>query len=178
MPRHPEPSGAAIRTLSFPAAGGVPNNPRYPAVLARDALGGQRDDDEVKALLSANGWGGAWAWQVFTYHHFHPDAFEVLAVARGGATLMLGGPQGEEVRVEAGDALILPPGFGHKQVEMHGGFTVCGAYPSGQEDYSIIRAEDGYDDKILAEIKNVPAPATDPIRGGAGPLLAALTGRR
>ncbi|MGN6470940.1 MAG: cupin domain-containing protein, partial [Rhizobiaceae bacterium] len=82
-------------------------------MLARNALGGAQDDAAVKALLRENGWGGAWTWQVFDYHHFHPDAFEVLAVARGSATLMLGGPQGEEIDVEAGDVMILPPGFGH-----------------------------------------------------------------
>jgi uncharacterized protein YjlB len=167
-----------VQTLRLPRGDQVPNNGRYPAVIARDALGGAQDDAEVKALLQANGWGGAWTWQVFTYHHFHPDAFEVLAVAHGSATLMLGGPQGEEVKVEAGDVVVLPPGFGHKQVEAHDSFAICGAYPPGQEDYSIIRAEDGYDDKVLAEIESVPTPQTDPVWGGSGPLLAALTGSR
>jgi uncharacterized protein YjlB len=175
--RAKEPNFVEIARLAFPRGDRVPNNDRYPAVMARDALGGAQDDAAVKALLRANGWGSAWTWRVFDFHHFHPDAFEVLAVARGAATLMLGGPQGEEVEVSAGDAMILPPGFGHRQIEAHGGFQICGAYPPGQEDYTVVCAEDGYDEAMLKEIASVPEPTTDPVWGGDGPLLKALTTR-
>jgi uncharacterized protein YjlB len=171
-------SAAEIRTLHALRGDRVPNNDRYPAVLARNALGGGQDDAAVKTLLRENGWGGAWTWQVFDYHHFHPDAFEVLAVARGSATLMLGGPQGEEIDVEAGDVMILPPGFGHRQIEAGDGFQICGAYPPGQEDYTVIRADEGYDAETLKEIASVGEPATDPVWGGDGPLLKALLGRQ
>ncbi len=115
----PQPATAVeIHRLSFPKGDGIPNNPDYPAVLAPDALGGTHDDGEMKALLEANGWGGTWTWRVYDFHHFHPDAFEVLAVAHGSATLVLGGPQGKEIEVKAGDVMILPPGFGHRQIEM------------------------------------------------------------
>jgi uncharacterized protein YjlB len=176
--RPKQPQSAEIARLVFPKGDRVPNNDRYPAVLARNALGGAQDDAAVKALLRENGWGGAWTWQVFDYHHFHPDAFEVLAVARGSATLMLGGPQGEEIDVEAGDVMILPPGFGHRQIEARDGFQICGAYPPGQEDYTVVRADEGYDAATLKEIASVGEPATDPVWGGDGPLLKALLGRQ
>ena len=167
-------SAASIHTLDASRGDQVPNNDKYPAVIAPGALGGARDDAAVKALLRANGWGGAWTWQVFDFHHFHPDAFEVLAVAQGSAILMLGGPQGEEVEVKAGDVIILPPGFGHRQIEARGGFRICGAYPPGQEDYTVVKAEDGYGEAMLKEIAAVEEPSTDPVWGNDGPLLKAL----
>jgi uncharacterized protein YjlB len=166
-----------IVRLAFPRGDQVPNNDRYPAVIARNALGGGQDDAAVKALLRSNGWGGAWTWRVFDFHHFHPDAFEALAVARGSATLMLGGPQGKEIDVEAGDVMILPPGFGHRQIEARDGFLICGAYPPGQENYTVVRGEEGHDEAMLKEIASVPEPSTDPVWGGDGALLKALLDR-
>jgi uncharacterized protein YjlB len=166
-----------IRTLHISRGYEVPNNDRYPAVIARKALGGPNDDTAVRDLLRENGWGGSWTWRVFDFHHFHPDAFEVLAVARGSATLMLGGPQGGEIDIEAGDVMILPPGFGHRQIEARDGFQICGAYPPGQEDYTVVRADEGYDEAILKEMAAVPEPSTDPVWGKNGPLLKALLGR-
>jgi uncharacterized protein YjlB len=174
----PRPSAEiGIVRLSFEAGGQVPNNPDHPAVLARDALDGANDDGAVRALMEKNGWGGTWTWRVFDYHHFHPDAFEALVVASGSASLMLGGPQGETVEVKAGDAMILPPGFGHCQIAMRDGFRICGGYPRGQETYTVLRRSDGYDEATLNEIASVPEPETDPIWGGEGPLLQALLGK-
>ena len=61
--------------------------------MAHGALDGLDGDGPVRQLLENNGWGGTWTWRVFDFHHFHPDAFEVLAVASGGARLALGGPR-------------------------------------------------------------------------------------
>ena len=165
-----------ILPLRFEAGDQVPNNADFPAVIARNALGGAHDDGAVRALLELNGWTGTWTWRVFDYHHFHPDAFEALAVAHGSATLMLGGPQGETVEVEAGDVMILPPGFGHRQIDMRGGFQICGAYPPGQENYTVVRGSEGYDEAMLQQIASVAPPQADPVWGGNGPLLKALTG--
>lgn len=172
--RAKEPDSIEITRLAYPRGDQVPNNDKYPTVMARNALGGMQDDAAVKALLKQNGWVGAWTWQVFPFHHFHPDAFEVLAVAEGSATLMLGGPQGGKIEAEAGDVMILPPGFGHRQIEARDGFRICGAYPPGQENYTIVRAEEGYDEAMLKEIASVPEPTADPVWGGNGPLLKAL----
>ncbi|APH72787.1 cupin domain-containing protein [Aquibium oceanicum] len=164
----------SVRRLSVSRGDSVPNNDRFPAVLARNALGDARDDAAVRRLMEGNGWGGTWTWRVFDFHHFHPDCFEALAVARGSARLILGGPQGEEVEVKAGDVAILPPGFGHRQLSASDDFAICGAYPPRQEDYSVIRADEGYDDAMLRQIASVAVPESDPVWGGAGPLLKAL----
>jgi uncharacterized protein YjlB len=166
------PRKVEIVRLKIPAGDEVPNNPKHPAVIARDALGGAHDDRAVRALMEENGWGGTWTSIVFDYHHFHPDAFEALAVASGSATLMLAGPQGETLEVQAGDVMILPPGFGHRRLAMRDGFQICGAYPPGQENYTIVRA--GYDDAMLRQIAAVAKPRTDPVWGVGGGLLEAL----
>ncbi|WP_274424435.1 cupin domain-containing protein [Chelativorans sp. YIM 93263] len=173
-PQHAE--SVEIRMLKPGPGNGIPNNDRYPAVLAKKALGDSHDDMAVRALLESNGWGGTWTWRVFDYHHFHPDAFEALAVASGTARLILGGPQGDELEVEPGDVAILPPGFGHKQISGSSDFRICGAYPPGQEDYAVIRAEQGFGDEMLRQIEAVPFPQTDPVWGGEGPLLTRLKG--
>lgn len=165
-----------IVRLKIPAGDQVPNNPKHPAVIARDALGGAHDHRSVRGLMEHNGWGGTWTSIVFDYHHFHPDAFEALAVASGSATLMLGGPQGDTVDVHAGDVMILPPGFGHRRLGMRDGFQICGAYPSGQENYTVMRGSSGYDDAMLRQIAAVAKPRTDPVWGNDGALLKTLLG--
>ena len=167
------PGAAEIRALRFADDGTVPNHPDLPVVLMRGALASGASADAIVALLEANGWGGTWRWRVFDYHHYHPNAHEVLAVASGWAELMLGGPRGERVRVEAGDVLVLPAGTGHCQVEAGAGFEAVGAYPPGQEGVEIVRAERPYAPGTPARIKAVLQPETDPIQGAAGPLMAA-----
>ncbi|QKV20579.1 cupin domain-containing protein [Oricola thermophila] len=154
-----------MRRLSAPRGDAIPNNDRYPALVYPGVLGGANAPADIHALYARNGWGGGWTWEVFPFHHFHPDAFEALAVASGSARLMLGGPQGEEIDVQAGDVIVLPPGYGHRLIEKRDGFAVCGAYPAGQEDYTTLRDSDGYDDDVLAEMRRVPPPERDPIHG-------------
>ena len=167
------PGAAEIRVLRFADDGTVPNHPDLPVVLMRGALAPGASADAIAALLEANGWGGTWRWRVFDYHHYHPNAHEVLAVALGWAELMLGGPEGERVHVEAGDVLVLPAGTGHCQVEAGAGFEVVGAYPPGQEGVEVVRAERPHGPSTLERIAAVPIPTTDPIHGEGGPLMAA-----
>jgi len=154
-----------IHRLAAQRGDAIPNNERYPAIVLAGVLCGANDPAAIHGLFEKNGWGGGWTWEVFDYHHFHPDAFEALAVAKGGASLMLGGPQGGTVEVKAGDVIILPPGYGHRQVEKRDAFAVCGAYPRGQESYSTISESDGYDERVLETVRNVVPPETDPVYG-------------
>lgn len=161
-----------IRRLAAKRGDAIPNNERHSALVLSGVLCAENDPADIHALFAQNGWGGSWTWEIFDYHHFHPDAFEALAVASGGATLMLGGPQGQEIEVKAGDVLILPPGYGHKQIEKRDGFTVCGAYPAGQENYTTIRESAGYDDRVLETMRGVTPPEKDPVYGLAFADLA------
>ena len=162
-----------IEELLFDGTTAVPNNPVLPVIVMRGALGDGAAPSAVTALMEANGWGGTWVWQVFPYHHYHPNAHEALAVASGGATLMLGGPDGETVTVSAGDVIVLPSGTGHCQIEASAAFAICGAYPPGQARYETVRADAPCDAATRDRIAGVPRPGTDPIYGPDGPLVSA-----
>ena len=167
----PSPTDIDIRPIRFERGDEIPNHPRWPLLLYRQAV--PRDASEVERLLTSNGWGGAWRNGVFPYHHYHTVAHEVLAVVRGSATVQFGGPQGEAVELAAGDVAILPAGTGHKRVDASDDFLVVGAYPKGQEDYDTQRQAPGPEE--LANIERAPRPAADPVFGAEGPLMAHWT---
>ncbi len=167
------PEEVKMRTLRFADDGTVPNNPDLPAVILPGAVDAGADDAAITALYEANGWRRVWTYTVFDYHHYHPNAHEVLTVASGWADVMLGGPGGEIVRVAAGDAMVLPAGTGHCRVEASADFQVCGGYPPDQTDRLITRADTDPRGDAVARIAAVTRPETDPIYGADGPLLTA-----
>ncbi len=157
----------------FADDGTIPNNPDLPVVILPAAQPADAGAGALRRLHARNGWGGTWTGTVFNYHHWHPDAHEALSVATGTAEIMLGGPGGETFRLSAGDTVILPAGTGHCRISASEDFAVCGAYPPGQEDYTILRATAGDRARGMAQIRQVARPKTDPLQGASGPLLRA-----
>ncbi len=162
-----------IETALFADDGVVPNNPRLPVLLLRGALRTPVAPAEIAALYAANGWRGLWRWTIFDYHHYHPNAHEALACDGGAAEVRLGGPSGAVFRIAAGDVLVLPAGVGHCRTASEPGFSVCGGYPAGQENYETVRAAPGTRRDALERIAATPTPESDPIYGAAGPLVDA-----
>ena len=155
----------------FEDDGTIPNNPRLPLLLYRQALGdGDLSTPRCKELLAGNGWGGAWVDGVFPYHHYHSVSHEVLVVVGGSARITFGGPEGETVEVEAGDAVVIPAGVGHCNEGSSGGFSVIGAYPRGQENYDLRTGAPEDRPEVLENIRNVTLPGSDPLFGKDGPL--------
>lgn len=164
------PPNAEVRTFTFEDQGGVPNNPDLPVLVMRGVITGDAAATAICDLLESNGWCGTWQWTVFDYHHYHPNAHEVLVVASGSAELALGGPSGEIVQVEIGDAIVLPAGTGHCRASASPDFKVCGAYPEGQENYETLRADDPRPSNLPERIARTPLPGSDPIYGSEGPV--------
>lgn len=167
----------AAQTYLFTDGAYVPNNPTLPLLLFRQAFvfgGGIDRERQVIAHLSGNGWGAAWINGIYDFHHYHATAHEVLAITRGWADVMFGGPNGRVLRVEVGDAVVVPAGVGHCRVEASADLTVVGAYPAGQEDYDLKHATAADHARALIEIPCVARPKRDPITGAALPWPGAF----
>ena len=162
----------------LPDDGVFPNNPRLPLLVYRRAvdLGTEGAGAPIEALLRGNGWGGAWRNGVYSFHHYHSTAHEVLVVYRGSAQVQLGGPNGITAAIEVGDVVVIPAGVAHKNLGASRDFGVVGAYPTGQSpDMNDGAAgERPHTDQTIAAL---PLPAADPVYGAAGPLVELWRGQ-
>jgi uncharacterized protein YjlB len=166
-----------VREYLFEDNGRIPNNPTLPLLVYPQALAkSDLDPSRCKELLAENGWGGTWVAGVFSYHHYHSNAHEVLCVVSGSASIAFGGPEGETVEVEAGDMVVIPAGVGHCNRGSKGGFSVVGAYPRGQESYDLRTGEEGERPEVLENIRDVSLPKSDPLFGERGLLLQRWSG--
>lgn len=155
----------------FEDDGSIPNNPNLPFLVYHGALSNNpHDPASVKQLLNDHGWGGVWVNGIYSYHHYHSTAHEVLVVTGGSASVKFGGKQGEELQITAGDAVVIPAGVGHCKINSSMGFRVVGAYPNGQ-NWDLCTGKPGERPQVLENIKAVPLPEADPITGEDGPLL-------
>jgi uncharacterized protein YjlB len=162
-------AAASVESHIFADDGTFPNS-RLPVLIYRSAIA-DRGAEPLERLFERNGWPPQWRATVFTFHHYHSRSHECLGIATGHATLRLGGPQGQEVVVEAGDVVIIPAGVAHQRVVASADFLVVGAYPPGQEDFDTLRGNPGDRPKADQNIAQVPVPPSDPVEGSAGSLL-------
>jgi uncharacterized protein YjlB len=156
------------RRVYFERASDVPNT-KLPVLLFRGALAatapakGRRFRDAFRR----NGWAGVWTDTIYDYTHFHSNAHEVLGIAKGKVTIILGGAQGRRFRLKAGDMLAIPAGVGHRRASNDAGLKVIGAYPRGQSHFDMRRKG--------RAVPHVPLPDSDPLYGKGGPLTRCWT---
>ncbi|MFM9938061.1 MAG: hypothetical protein ACKVP7_01030 [Hyphomicrobiaceae bacterium] len=143
----------------------VPNNSARPLVVYRAALPTGSPERIIKHF-AANGWSNAWVNGIYPFHHYHATAHEVLGLAVGWAEVQFGGASGPIVRVEAGDAVLIPAGVGHCRRAASGDLTVVGAYPGGA-DWDLQRATPEARLASLPLIARVPMWPRDPVLGAA-----------
>ena len=157
--------------LEYFADDGTFPNSRLPLLIYRAAVAPDDASPEaMEALFAENGWPPQWRSGIYPFHHYHSTAHECLGVARGSARIMLGGPEGREFDIEAGDVLVLPAGTVHRRLSASGDFLVVGAYPPGQ-DWNLLKGEPGDRETALENIPNVPLPDSDPVQSRDGALL-------
>ena len=161
-----------VLTFLLKDDGMIPNI-HLPLLVYESALKLPTHDAEeiVEAVVAANGWGGSWVNGIYSFHHYHSTAHEVLGCFRGSATVQFGGPSGVTQKLHCGDVVIIPAGVAHKNLGASGDFGVVGAYPSGQ-CWDMCYGKPGERPRADENIARVPLPETDPVYGADGPLLA------
>jgi uncharacterized protein YjlB len=123
--------------------------------------------DVMEETFASHNWTNSWRNGVYPYHHYHSVTHEVVGVYKGSAILQMGGDNGEQIEVEAGDVLVIPAGVGHKKLSQSNDFAVLGAYPNGKE-YDLLLGKEGERPKADENIAAVPLPETDPVLGKEG----------
>ncbi len=165
----------SVEAIELTDDGFVPNHPTYPLLLYPGAFldnGAVSRSEEAINTFSANGWQGAWVNGIFRYHHYHARSHEVLANLGDAVTVQFGGASGPILTFEQGMAVAIPAGCGHCRLSQPDDLRIVGAYPGGQENWDLKRADTPADyAQAKAEVERVARPTNDPVFGAGGPLL-------
>lgn len=165
--------GLTMETLLLEDDGLVPNS-RLPVLLYRSALTDllrAHPETAFQRLFEGHGWCGIWVNGIYPFHHYHARSHEALGIAAGAVLLQLGGRGGPVVRLEAGDALVIPAGVGHCRLGSDEGLLVVGAYPPGQDAWDLKRATVTDRARALLELPGVALARQDPVLGAGKGLV-------
>lgn len=154
-------------------SGKFPNS-HLPALIYRGALSSGDLASAFERRFEANHWTGSWRNGLFSTHHYHSTAHEVLGIYQGSVQARLGGESGPLVKLSAGDVAVLPAGVAHKNEKQSSDFRVVGAYPTGTSADMQYGAK-GERPRTDENIRRVPKPQWDPLFGKGGPLPALWT---
>jgi uncharacterized protein YjlB len=158
-------SPLTVESLDLRDDGRFPNS-RHPALVYRSALAASSGDLArlFESLFEQNGWPPAWRAGLYTMHHYHSSAHEVLGIFAGWVRARLGGEGGPIVTLRAGDAVLIPAGVAHKNEGQSEDFRAVGAYPRGMSpDMRYGRPAEREAD--AARLAALPPPTPDPVFG-------------
>jgi uncharacterized protein YjlB len=125
---------------------------------------------KIKRLFKKNNWGNNWRSGIFTFHHYHSNTHEAMAVLKGKTRLQLGGENGIRITIRKGDIVVIPAGVAHKNLGNENSVICIGGYPEGRAydiKYGIPEERPQADRNIAA----VPIPVTGPLKGKDDDLL-------
>lgn len=158
------------KTFMFRDDGLIPNNPRLPLLVYPEALSDEeREAANCRELLNNHGWSRPWINGIYSYHHYHSNTHEVLAVLEGAADVMMGGEHGEQLTFAAGDVVVIPAGVAHCRISSSRDFKVMGAYPGGKS-YDLCTGKKEEHERAIKNIEQVKIPEKDPVTGKKDPL--------
>ena len=161
-----------IETLQSKPKGRVPNS-RLPVLIYRGAVRADSEADPasaIEACFRRHDWLNNWRYPgIYDYDHFHSTSHEALGIARGMMRLRLFGEGGSEVRLGAGDVVVIPAGVSHIYLDGSDDILVVGGYPEGR-DWDLMRGEHVSEAdwrSALKRIMSLPIPRQDPVTGEA-----------
>src|SRR5204863_368608 len=108
-----------VKTFQLKESGTIPNNLDVPVLLYTQVVDLAHASDPaalLEELFEANDWGSSWRNGIYNYVHYHSGIHEVLGIARGRIRVQLGGDKGEDIDLAAGDVVVLPAGYGHRNL--------------------------------------------------------------
>mgnify|MGYP000465426911 CR=1 FL=1 len=154
----------------FDNDGVTPNN-RLPVLLYKNVLAEITGDfaSSLEKIFQQNNWIGNWRDIVLDKDHYHSTTHEVLGISKGSVDLMLGGANGKQFSVSAGDVLIIPAGVAHCSLDNSSDYEVIGGYPEGRS-WDMIYCEPEKYKEAKVVIDGLPLPKSDPLFGEEGPL--------
>lgn len=134
--------------------------------LYRSVFAGEGTDlsAEFSRIFTENGWSDPWVNGIYGFHHFHAEAHEALGCSSGWVVVQLGGPNGPEIKLEAGDAVLLPAGVSHKNIDSSPNYQIMGSYPHNQEP-DLRRGDPDEWEEVLHRISQTELWDQDPITG-------------
>jgi uncharacterized protein YjlB len=167
----PVVSSPQVVTYTLTDDGIFPNNAALPLLVYPQAvhLTGTDPAAIFEVLFNTHGWGNGWRNGIYSFHHYHSTAHEVLGIFRGQARVQCGGAQGVMLSLRQGDVVVIPAGVAHKNLGASRDFGVVGAYPFGQR-WDTCYGKPGERPRADHNIAQVTLPQADPVHGEHGPL--------
>jgi uncharacterized protein YjlB len=140
-------------------------NPTFAAVVYRNVVDADARDcaGAFEALFRLNGWNIEWRGRISKAPHYHSSTYEIIGIAEGSTILALGSAGGRRIAMDAGDALLVPPGLEHRQVGGEtGGIYAVGAVPTGSV-WDICSELPSHEER--QQIAALTRPDRDPVTG-------------
>ncbi len=164
-------SNQDVESLTFADDGIYPNS-HLPLIIYNQVFDGNPgvNPDIIEDVFDNNGWKHAWRNGIYSIHHYHSTAHEVLGIYLGWVKAQFGGPEGKTIKASAGDVIVVPAGVAHKNIQQSSDFKTIGAYPIGQT-WDMNYGKPGERPQSDHNIQTVPMPKTDPVYGESGPMV-------
>ncbi len=153
------------------ASDGRTPNSAHPVLIYRNLpLGHSGLASRFERLFASHLWPSPGPACLHGQTHYHSTCHEVLGIARGAARLLLGGEQGVELELRAGDAVVLPAGTGHGLSHASPDLEMVSGYPL-EQPYDSLQPDAASHDAAVRRIAQVGTPVMDPLAGSQGALV-------